>query len=187
MAEHMHATLQTERLRLRPFALTDVDDVLAYAVLEEWSRYLDLAVPHPYVRRDAEEFIARRLLDDWSASAHFALESDGRVIGSVEMRTTRDDVAFLGYGLAPDHWGRGLMTEALKAVLEYGFAIRHLARIEAWADLRNRGSWRVMEKSGMSREGIFRSARLDRWGGRSDDVHYAILREEWDAAVRSQT
>ncbi|MFN8638843.1 MAG: GNAT family N-acetyltransferase [Dehalococcoidia bacterium] len=107
MQERARTRLQTPRLLLRPFRLTDVDDVLAYAVLEEWSRYLDLVVPYPYARRDAEEFVARRHLEDWSASAHFAIESRGRVIGSIEMRITRDHVANLGYGLRRTNGARG--------------------------------------------------------------------------------
>ena len=173
-------TLRTDRLLLRSLRLADVDDVLGYASDEEWSRYLDLIVPFPYARLDAELFIANSLLRDWTqVGPQFALERDGRVIGAVDLIINRQRAGYLGYSLARDHWGQGLMTEALRAVIGHGFGTLGLERVEAWADVRNAGSWRVMEKCGMTREGVFRAARLARDGGRTDDVHYAVLRSEW--------
>ena len=84
----------------------------------------------------------------------------------------------MGYSLARPLWGRGLVTEAARAVVAYGFAELGLARIQAFADIRNVGSWRVMEKLGMQREGVLRSHRVVH-DERTDDVVYAILREEW--------
>ena len=173
--------LRTERLLLRPFRLDDIDDVLGYASDEEWSRYLYPGVPYPYTRRDAERYIADSILrDDRERGPRFAIERDGLAIGSMDLHLHRDETGSLGYGIARSHWGQGLTTEAAVAVVEYGFGALRLARIVADADARNVGSWRVMEKIGMTREGVFRLARVDRTGNRADDVHYAILHEEWE-------
>ena len=83
-----------------------------------------------------------------------------------------------GYSIARPLWGRGLTTEAARAVIDYGFQSMGLARIYSFANIENEGSWRVMEKLGMKREGIMRSNRLVR-DERVDDVFYAVLREEW--------
>jgi RimJ/RimL family protein N-acetyltransferase len=66
-------------------------------------------------------------------------------------------------------------------VIGYGFEVFGLAKVCASADARNIGSWRVMEKLGMRREGLLRSQRIDRYGERVDEVRYGILRGEWDA------
>jgi len=72
------------------------------------------------------------------------------------------------------------MPEAAKAVIQWGFGERGLAKIWAKADPRNRRSWRVMEKLGMTREGLLRG-HLKVRGERVDDVYYGILREEWES------
>ncbi len=84
----------------------------------------------------------------------------------------------IGYALARKYWGRGLMTEAVGAVLEYGFRELGLNRIEARCDVENTGSWRVMEKSGMKFEGVLRHNII--LHGRPRDARmYAILRDDW--------
>jgi RimJ/RimL family protein N-acetyltransferase len=75
------------------------------------------------------------------------------------------------------------MTEAVRSVIDRAFTdLPHIMRIASWADIRNEASWRVMQKVGLTREGVFRSCRVLR-GERIDDVRYAILREQWVAAA----
>lgn len=172
--------LTTERLLLRPFEVGDVDDVLAYASDPEVARYLEL--PQPYTRDDAEEYIARRILDDWSNEANFAIVWEQRVVGSIGLHiNVRDEMAALGYALARPVWGLGIVPEAGRAVIDWGFERYSLHRIHSRADLRNRQSWRVMEKLGMTREGVLRGHRRMR-NEHVDDVCYGILREEWKQA-----
>ena len=173
--------LKTERLLLRPFRS---EDVYAYARDPEWERYLGLPLPLPYARPDAEEYVARRLLADWTEDATFAIVLDSTVIGSIALSIVgAHQRAELGYALARAHWGRGLMTEAATAVIDYGFVRRNLAKIHASADVRNVGSYRVMEKVDMTREGVLRSHRRGR-GERIDSVLYGILREEWEERLK---
>ncbi len=172
----------TERLLLRPFRLTDVDDVFAYVSDPEWSLYLP-QVPFPYERRNAEEFVARIVPADWEPS--FALEYEGHVIGSVEVQVNeRSRRAELGYSVARKHWGKGFVTEAVRAVIEHVSRYLEVDRIVATTAAPNEGSWRVMEKLGMEREGYLRKQRLHRGGVRVDEVRYGLLREDW-AATRS--
>ena len=62
----------------------------------------------------------------------------------------------LGYSIAKENWGRGLTVEAARAVIDWGFRERGLAKVYAYADARNTNSLRVMEKLGMTREGMLR-------------------------------
>ena len=170
--------LRTERLLLRPFIESDADDVFAYARLENWSRYLLPRVPYPYSRDDAVEFISRTLSTSWEDEANWAFVLDDRVIGSASLEPLdQAGVAEIGYGLSPEHWGRGLMTEAGDAIVRYAFDVRGFETLVARADVRNAGSWRVMEKLGMSRERV--GTREGRDGGEVDEVHYRLERGAW--------
>lgn len=174
--------LHTERLLLRPFRLEDVDDVLAYRNGEEYSRYLFPGVPYPYSRSDAEGYIARRLLASWDSDATFAIVLHGTAVGGIDLRVDASNrVADIGYSIARQHWGKGLMTEAVSAVIDFAFETLELAKVSASANLLNVGSWRVLEKLGMRREGVLHSQAVARDGTRMDEVHYGFLREEWEA------
>ena len=144
--------LRTDRLRLRPFSLSDVDDVLEYGSDPEWAAFYD----HPYDRGEAEDMVARAVLTSWDEHPWFALELDGRVIGMAVLSLERRDIANLGYDVARPHWGKGLAPGAARAVVDWAFRELGLSNVTAYADARNRQSWRVMEKLGMTREGLMR-------------------------------
>ena len=175
-------TLRTDRLLLRPFQLTDVDDVYAYARDSEWSRYLP--VPSPYEYRHATEFVARSVLAAWDTSPVFAICLSGRCVGGINLRVDKSrGTAEIGYSIARAHWGKGLTTEAATAVIDWAFGEFGLAKITAMADLVNTRSSRVMEKLGMSRDGVLRSERPSDADpeARQDMVIYSVLRDEWQA------
>lgn len=174
--------LKTDRLLLRPFRLEDVDNVYSYAKDPDWAQYY--MVTQPYVRRNAEEYVAGRVLADWSTNPTFAMVLHSTVVGAMGLTVTEaHQRAELGYELDKVHWGKGLTTEAATAVVDYGFREYPLEKIFAIADLLNVGSWRVMEKIGMSREGLHRSHSSIR-RERRDEVFYGILREEWESGER---
>ena len=170
--------LRTERLLLRPFEFSDVDDVLAYASEPDVGQYLSL--PRPYKRDHAVEFVARQVLAEWSTRPAFAIVFEGHVVGGIGLSINRrHDSAELGYALAKPQWGRGLTPEAARAVVGWGFERYALNKVGAYAALNNRRSWRVMEKLGMTREAVLRSnAKL--WDEYVDDVYYGVLRREWE-------
>ena len=172
--------IEMARLRLRPFCLRDVDDVLVYATDPEWARYLP--VPQPYTQADAVKFIAGQVLLDREVHPAWAIEHAGVVIGGINLRFHFDHhVGEMGYSIARSYWGRGLATEAARAVMEAAFAAyASLNRIRTMADARNIGSLRVMEKLGMVREGVLRQNRLVR-GEFIDEVWCGVLRPEWEA------
>ena len=174
--------IRTERLLLRPFRLTDADDVYAYAKDPEWGRFLP--IPYPYEYRDAEIHVARSFLNSWDTHPTFAISLDDKTIGGVNVRLDAVRMTSeLGYSIARKHWGKGLMVEAVDAVINWTFEEFDLVKVSARADIQNRQSWRVMEKLGMTREGILRSQEPPNPANpekRADMVHYGILREEWE-------
>jgi ribosomal-protein-alanine N-acetyltransferase len=170
--------LSTERLVLRPISLEDFHEILAYSQDEEWGRYTP--DPKPYTRRFGEQFVARKVLAPWETAPRFSIVLEDKVVGGVGLEIDAANKAGeLAYSLARAHWGKGLVPEAARCVIAWGFRDLGLEKIFAQADFRNKRSLRVMEKLGMTREGVLRSHRKVR-GERVDEVYYGILREEWE-------
>lgn len=171
--------LTTERLRLRPWTMFDAEDVLAYANDERFSRFLGSIVPYPYRLDDARTFVSSQIGE---IDHHpFAIEHEGRVVGQIAAKPNEVQwLAELGWAIGRKHWGRGLMTEAVSAVIDHCFAELEYEKVFARSDLRNVASWRVMEKVGMQREAVLRHHRVDRYGVPFDEAWYAVLRTEWE-------
>lgn len=177
-----HPQLTTPRLTLRPFGPGDVDDVFKYAGDPEWAEYLLDAIPQPYTRRNAEEYIAGRMVASGREFV-WAMVHDSAVIGGIGLKIDlKHETSEIGYALSRSHWGRGLMTEGGRVVLDWGFGEQGLRKVTSHADIRNQRSWRVMERLGMMREGVLRSHRRDPRPGypRIDVVLYSVLRQEWE-------
>ena len=173
--------IETERLKLRPHRLKDVEDVLSYASDPEWARYLG-PVPQPYTRADAEGFLANQLSQDRTKRASWAIEYAGSAVGGVNIGFEFENrVGTIGYSIAGHLWGKGLATEAAGAVIETSFAaFPDLNRIQATTDEQNAGSVRVLEKLGMVREGVLRQDQYLR-GRFRNTVWCGLLRCEWEA------
>lgn len=174
-------TLTTERLRLRPFADTDADDLFAMHSNAYVLRYWD-SPPWTEPAR-AERFIAacRQLAEDGSG-ARVAIEtaSEGSFLGWCSVSRWNPDFrsASLGYCLNEAAWGHGYMTESARALLTWAFDTLDLNRVQAETDTRNVGSARVLEKLGFLREGTLREDCIVN-GDVSDSWVYGLLRKDW--------
>lgn len=171
--------LETRRLLLRPFVDGDAADVLEYA---RDPRVGPIAGWPPH-RDEAESLhIIRTVFSSPGVSA-MVLKDSGKVVGSVgfvdrhrtELLGPDDEI---GYALHPAFWGRGLMPEAVEAVLEYGFIKLGLVTIWCGYYDGNDKSRRVIEKcgfhyrfSGAERVDLLNVVRLEH--------HYALTREDW--------
>jgi ribosomal-protein-alanine N-acetyltransferase len=176
-------TLHTERLTLRPFVAYDAFDVERLAGAREVAD-TTLNIPHPYPHGGAAEWI-RLHGPAWEAgsSATFAIigKKTGALVGAISLIIKREHRrAELGYWIALDCWNRGYATEAGQQVIDFGFGILRLHRIEARHFLRNPASGRVMEKLGMQREGVERDAAI-KWDRFEALAVYSILEHEWRA------
>jgi RimJ/RimL family protein N-acetyltransferase/uncharacterized damage-inducible protein DinB len=178
-------TLHTDRLVLRPFALSDAADIQRLAGVREVAM-MTANIPHPYPDGAAEAWI-RGLEHSRSQGVMKASElvfaitdrDGGALLGAVGLvQLPAHARAELGYWIARDAWGRGYATEAARAVLEFGFATLGLERIDATYMTGNPASARVMQKLGMVFESLHpRLYRRD--GVFRDSGRYAILRDAW--------
>jgi [ribosomal protein S5]-alanine N-acetyltransferase len=176
--------LRTNRLLLRQFSSSDVDDVLLYRDDADFSRYLP-HIPQPFTRQDAEEFVARNIGEPLDKSPTFAVVLEGAVIGTVNLDVEQaHGIAMLGFAISRVHWGKGIGSEAVRATVDWGFEALDLAKIWAAMDARNTRSQRLLEKLGMQLEGRLRSHERAR-DGRTDRLCYGLLRAEWPGIYRS--
>ena len=175
--------LETPRLVLRGVEESDADAVFAYASSPTitrhtlWDTHKDMIDTLEFVR----DYAVSRYLEKMPEPYGICLKTDPtRVIGTVgafwATRTNR--TMEMGYALSEAHHGRGIMTEAARAVLAHVFAAYDVERVQAHCMAPNTASARVMQKIGMTFEGTLRSALCHR--GTFWDMHmYSILRREF--------
>jgi ribosomal-protein-alanine N-acetyltransferase len=185
--EQAYPRMETSRLVLRALTMDDVD-----FVFREWG---DPVVT--YYMRDEEPLETReqagemlRPLQTPEKMPNFKwwgieLKAEGHLIGTCGYcRWTRQHHwAEVGYDLCPDYWGQGLMPEALRALLRYGFQEMELNRVEATTHTENLRSQRVLEKLGFQREGLLREYYC-RDGIYNDQVLFSLLKRDWIAGRR---
>jgi ribosomal-protein-alanine N-acetyltransferase len=153
-------TLQTPRLLLRPFERSDAADVFAYASNPNVSRHTTWQTHRTIADADAFiEMILQRGPDKYCWAIRLA--DDPRVIGAIEFGIRGDNLGESGveaefhYVLGEGHWNRGLMTEAARAVLDWGLRrYPKVRRVVTYAMTENRASQRVMEKCGLKFVGV---------------------------------
>ncbi|HYQ95873.1 MAG TPA: GNAT family protein [Candidatus Eisenbacteria bacterium] len=161
---------------VREWRPSDVDSLVAQANNVKVWRNLHDGFPHPYTRADAEAWIKQTM--NATPDTVFAITVDGKAVGGIgftrgtgELRLT----ATIGYWLGEDYWGRGITTEALRAVTDQTLANFDFARIEAYVFEWNLASARVLEKVGYTREARLRK-RITKEGRTVDCFLYARLR-----------
>ncbi|MGI5884328.1 MAG: GNAT family N-acetyltransferase [Candidatus Spyradocola sp.] len=173
--------METPRLRIRKLGIGDAEDVFAFSRNPEVSRYV-LWDTHRSIAdsRSMVRSALRAYRTGEAASLAIELRETRRVIGTIGFVWIDDEhnCGEIGYSLAQEYWGQGLMTEALRAMLRFAFTTLHLNRVEAMYDVRNRASGRVMEKCGLRREGLLRE-KLYNKGEYVDVEIWAILARDW--------
>lgn len=172
--------LTTDRLLLRPFTAADVDrvtDLLQHPDIAATTLY----IPYPYERDDAASWIATHApAAELGHSLNWAIcdRASGEVMGTIGLELHGyHRRGMLGYWLGVPYWGRGIMSEAARAVVDFGFDTLDLHRIEATCMPHNVGSSRVMEKAGMRYEGTLRDY-YRKGDGFRDAAMYAVLADE---------
>jgi [ribosomal protein S5]-alanine N-acetyltransferase len=151
------ARLESSRLLLRQTQLSDAAaifesygrdaDVIRYL---SWSAHKSLTDTRSYLRQVREDWEQRR-----SYAYAICLREDSPLMGMILMRVKNERATF-GYAMGRAHWGRGYVPEALSTLVELALAQPDIWRAEAYCDVENISSTRVMEKVGMSYEGVLR-------------------------------
>ena len=174
-------TLETDRLILRRMTMRDASDVFVYSKDEEvarhvlWSAQKNVAEAKDYIR-----YMLRRYKNDEPSSWGIIEKKTNRLVGTIGYMAFSDEnnSVEVGYSLARWLWNGGYMTEALSRVIEHTFEVMDINRIEAQHELENPSSGRVMEKCGMTREGVLRQ-RLYNKGQYVDVALYAIVQSDY--------
>lgn len=151
--------LKTERLRLRKATFSDAEAIFSqYATDPEVTRFVSWRA-HRNLTETREYMRMCALAWDIGKAFHWVIETQDskQVIGMMIARVNAEKWE-LGFVLARPFWGRGYMTEAVKALIAWALKQKEIYRVWAVCDIDNKASARVMEKVGMTREGI-----LHRW------------------------
>ncbi len=181
-------TLKTERLVLTPFSTEDAEEVYEYAKDPDvgpragWKPHDDVA--------ESRHIIETLFIPSGAWAIRLREGEDaGRVIGTIALEKDRhrDETSReMGYSLSKKHWGKGIMTEAAKRVLRYGFEELGLAIIGICTSPVNERSQGVIRNCGFSYEGTIRRAYRIYDGTCRDSLCYSILKEEWEAQDSDQ-
>ena len=164
---------------IRPWRLTDAKDLARALSNLNILKNLRDGLPYPYTEKDAADYIRAMMAADRQDTFAYAVCVDDRAVGSVGA-FRRDNIhcrtAELGYYLAEEYWGRGIMTGAVRELCEKLFAETDILRIFAEPFAYNTGSRRVLEKSGFQLEGILKCNAFKN-GQIQEMAMYALTKE----------
>lgn len=174
-------TITTERLLLRPLAESDADSLFAIysdpEVMKYWSTlpWSDISQAKELIQKD---------IDELPKGVHLRLgieiKREAKLIGTCSLFAFNEQCkrAEIGYILAKNYWGKGIMKEALTALIDFSFNTLCLHRIEADIDPLNQPSSNILNSLGFSKEGYLR----ERWiinDKYLDSELYGLLRQDW--------
>lgn len=166
--------------RIRKWELSDAKDLSIALSNRKIQDNLRDGLPYPYTEEDGAAFISDMLSEDENDTFAFAITVDGKVIGSIgvfRQGNIHRQTAELGYYIAEEYWGKGIMTEAVKQICEYVFNKSDIIRIYAEPFAYNAASCRVLEKAGFQYEGMLRSNAVKN-GKVIDMKMYSLLKED---------
>jgi ribosomal-protein-alanine N-acetyltransferase len=161
---------------VRPWQATDLDSLVTHANNRNVSKQLRDRFPFPYERENGEGFLG--WIVPQAVPTAWALDVDGQAVGGIgiELQTDVSRVsAEIGYWLGESLWGRGIVSEALRAVTAEAFRTFDLTRIYALPLAENRASVRVLEKAGYALEGHLRQSVI-KHGNIHDQFLYAAYK-----------
>ena len=174
--------LKSKRLKLREITWDDTEDIHRLHSILEVDEYNTLGIPKDI---EATKEIIRPIIEGQkseSRNSHFwkiiSKESNEFIgVAGMNLSANKFRLGEIYYKLLPSQWGQGYATEVSKTLIRSGFEDFHLHRIEAGVATENKRSIRVLEKSGMTREGLRRKVLPIR-GTWKDNYHYAIVEDD---------
>ena len=172
--------LTTQRLCLRQFQREDAEFLLKLRTNDRVMKYLGRAKMSSV--KEAEDFIQKVRKDALeNHSVEWAISMEGKLIGKLGFWRimSQHRRAELGYNLMPDYFRKGLMSEAVSAVLKYGFEEIGLHSVEANLDPANTKSSNLLKRNGFTREGYFKESYFFD-GAFTDTASYSLLKADWE-------
>ncbi len=166
--------------KIRKWQLSDAKALAAALSNKKVQDNLRDGLPYPYTEQDGIDFISAMLSANENDTFSFAVTADNKVIGSIgvfRQSNIHRKTAELGYYIAEEYWGKGIMTEAVNQICEYVFGNSDILRIYAEPFAYNAASCRVLEKAGFHYEGTLRNNALKN-GKVIDMKMYSLLKED---------
>ena len=175
--------LETDRLILRKFTLTDVD-----AMYNNWASDPEVSKTLEWEVHESKD-VTLSIITDWIKEYdnpfHFnwvvELKETGEIIGNIATAKSyvKDEVCEIGYCYGSKYWNKGYGSEALKAVIEFLLKEVGFRLIESMHITENPASGRIMEKAGMRKDAVLRSRRINKDTKNVNDIIvYSISKEE---------
>ncbi len=165
--------------KIRKWELSDAKDLAAALSNTKVMENLRDGLPYPYTEKDGTDFISAILSADQNDTFAFAITVNDKVIGRIgafRQENIHRQTAEMGYYIAEEYWGKGIMTEAVKQLCASVFENSDIIRIFAEPFAHNTGSCRVLEKAGFVYEGTLRSNAVKN-GKLLDMKMYSLLKK----------
>ena len=162
------------KFTLRPWQLSDAESLAKHANNAKIAQFLTNGFPHPYTFENAISFI--QIASSLHPNQIFAIVVEEQAVGSIGLHLQSDIMCKnieLGYFLSEDYWGRGIITEAIKKIVIYGFTNFDIVRIYARPFGNNIASQRVLEKAGFTLEARIKG-NIYKNGAFQDELIYGI-------------
>ena len=164
-------------VRLRKWNEADLNGLVKYANNSNVAKWLTNGFPYPYTLDDGKAYLSM-IANDKPAKV-FAIEVNDEAVGSIGIfpqTNIHEKAAEMGYWLAEEYWGHGIMVKAIKEIVGYGFETFDIVRIFARPFSTNLKSQRVLEKAGFLLEAKLKKA-LFKNGEFMDEFIYAKLKD----------
>ncbi|WP_292009128.1 GNAT family N-acetyltransferase [Chryseobacterium sp.] len=170
--------IQTERLIISEFRDSDIPLIVEYLQDRVFSE-MTSNIPYPYHKEDAEFWLkmSKEAFDNKTGYTFAIRDKNEKIIGAIGIHDRDDDKAELGYWLGVPYWNQGYVTEAAKAVIQFGLETLGLNKIFATHFLGNPSSGKVMQKAGMEYEALLKQ-HLKKDGVYFDVAMYSVLKNK---------
>jgi len=175
--------IQLKNAILRPWQSDDATALVKHANNPRIAANLRDGFPYPYSLADAKKWL--NMLGDNKEDVILAIEIHGESSGGIGLHGLKDVYRYngeIGYWLSEKHWGKGIMSDAVSAMVEYAFTRMPLLRLFACIYENNPSSMRVLEKNGFRHEAIHKKAVMKE-GKLLDEHLYALMKEQWKASL----
>jgi len=171
--------------KLRAWQESDLEQLVKIADNFNIAKNLTNHFPHPYTHDSGRGFI--KMANEVKPQRIFAIEVDGLAVGAIGIHAETDlhiKNGEMGYWLGEPYWGKGIMTQAVRKMVGYGFETFDITRIFARCFGTNIGSQKVLEKVGFVLEAKFEQT-LYKNGEYIDELIYAVRRNQWEGSCEN--
>ena len=177
--------IKLESATLRPWQTDDAGALIKHANNPRIASNLRDAFPYPYTIVDAGKWL--NMVKDNTEDVILAIEVKGEAAGGIGLHGLKDVYRYnveIGYWLSEHHWGKGIMSDAVGAMVEYAFTQTRWIRVFACIFDNNPASMRVLKKNGFRHEAVHKKAVMKE-GVFLDEHLYALLKDQWKGSPSS--